>query len=269
VISDIGKVISAEWLKLKRRRTTIVVPLLVAALAMIMIVGLEFAARREWVGVPSGFYLSAATVSWMVNFVLLLSLVIGSFMISQEFVLGTVRSCWVRPLTRRAWFTGKAISACAIVAALFAIVVLIAVLFSLFRIGFDDLTEKSYVVHSASSLGWRFVLTALLTMWSLIAVTALVTAVAALFNHPGASIATVLALGVTMSVLTIFPVVRPFLLNTIVMSPTEQMVAMSKGLPLPHAWDTLLWRSLLGGAAWMIAAVWLGDHIVRRKEIRA
>ena len=59
---DFGKVISAESFKLRRQKSTLVVLILVALLALIMFGALEFAARRDWIGVPSGHFVAASVI---------------------------------------------------------------------------------------------------------------------------------------------------------------------------------------------------------------
>jgi ABC-type transport system involved in multi-copper enzyme maturation permease subunit len=198
---------------------------------------------------------------------ILLAIVVTSFLISQEFVLGTIKSAWVRPVTRSKWYTAKVYTAAVTTTELFVLVVVITVILAVTRLGFADLTEKGYVVHTAQDLTRRLVLTVGLTIWVLWAVTAFVAMLSGWFNNPGGSIAAGLGAGIIMMVLAAFPPVRPFLLSTYVSIPLEQMVAMTKGLPLPLEWNQLVWQTLTGAGAWMAAAYLLGQWTIRSKEI--
>ncbi len=265
--NDVAKVISAEWLKLKRRRTTIVVPVLVGLFAVVTFFGLDFAVRRQVIGLPNGFNVAAATISLLINVVVLVAVVATCFHISREFALGTIKSAWVRPITRNAWYSGKILSACGAIALLFLFTVGIVVVLAAFRFGFSDLMEKDYLVHPAGSLGWRMVLTVGLTLWSLWALIAVVAMLAGLINHPGGAIAAALGLGLLLTVLAIFPALRPYLLSTYLSLPIDQMSAMSKGLPLPLSWSQVIRHTLIGAGVWIIVTFIVGQQIIKRKQI--
>ncbi|MCK4773226.1 MAG: ABC transporter permease [Candidatus Krumholzibacteria bacterium] len=265
--SDISREISAEMLKFRRRRSTFVFPAALVLLAALLYIGFEAGARNHWFGVPSGFFVAASSVAWIANVMVLVLVVITSFVISQDYALGTVKSAWVRPTSRTGWYTGKVLTACCVVAGLFVLAVVAVVVLAASRLGFVDLMEKDYLVHSASSMGLRLLLTTGLTlfvMWSAVVVTS---ALAAGLNHPGGAIAVALGLGVAMTALSVFPATAPFLLTTYLGLPSEQMVAMSKGLPLPLEWADLIWRSLGAGASWALVAFVIGRKIVIGKEI--
>jgi hypothetical protein len=70
-----------------------------------------------------------------------------------------------------------------------------------------------------------------------------------------------------MTALSVFPPVRPYLLTTYIGAPSEQMVAMSKGLPLPFEWKDLAWRTVATGVVWAAVSYVAGRRIVSRKEI--
>jgi len=106
-----------------------------------------------------------------------------------------------------------------------------------------------------------------LTLWGLWAVVAVISMMACLFNHPGGAIAAGLGLGLLMTILAVFAEVRPYLLNTLVALPAEQMAAMAKGLPLPLAWGQLVRRTMIGAGVWMAVSLIIGYHLIARKEI--
>jgi ABC-2 type transport system permease protein len=267
VTSDFKKIVGAESFKLRRQKTSYIVPAAVMLLGILLFVILEFTTRRNWIGVPSGHYVAASVISWMGNVMMLLVVLMTSFMISQEFALGTIKSTLVRPVTRGQWYAAKVCTAAVALSGLFLLVVGVVVGLAVFRLGLTDLTEKDYVVHTAQSLTLRLMLCVGLTVIALWAATIFVAMVAGLFNHPGGTIAMALGAGVLMMVVGAFPALRPFLLTTYVSSPWEQMVAMSKGLPLPFEWGQLVWRTLAGTGGWIILTFVLGQRIVRKKEI--
>ena len=265
--SDFNKVIAAESFKLRRQKPTFVVLALVVVLVLVMFVVLEFAARRNWMGVPSGYFVAASVISWMVNVTIILAVIITSFLISQEFALGTVKSTWVRPVTRGNWFAAKVATATISVTELFVMAAVIVITLAALRLGFTDLMEKGYTIHTSGSLTGRLLLTTGLTLCAMWAVTFFVAMIAVAFRHPGGAIAAGLGVGVAMMVLSAIPQIRPMLLITYTTLPMEQMVAMSKGLPLPLEWGQLVWRTLLCSGLWMVLAFAAGQRIIRRKEI--
>ena len=265
--NGVAKIISAEWLKLKRRRTTVVIPLLVFAFAVAVFFGLDFAVRRQFVGVPSGFNVAAGSIDFIINVMLLVTVVATCFHISREFALGTVKAAWVRPITRTQWYTGKLLSACAAIGVLFLLIIGVIIALAAWRFGFADLMEKDYLIHSAGSLGWRLVLTIGLTLWSLWALVAVMSMISGLINHPGGAIAAGLGLGLFSMVLAIFPALQPYLLATYISLPIDQMTAMSKGLPLPSSWGEVIRQTLLGAGGWMVVSLIIGYRVVLKKEI--
>lgn len=265
--NDIGKVIAAEWFKLKRQRSTVVFLVLTALLSIAMFLALEYAARRDWIGVPSGHFVAASVTGWLTSIMMLVVVVVASFLISQEFALGTIKSTWVRPVTRGRWYTAKVLVAAGVVTELFLVAVIITVTLAGMRLGFTDLMENNYTVHTAVSLTGRFVLTVGLTVWTMWAATAFVAMLAAMFKHAGGAIAAGLGVGIGMMVLGTIPPLRPLLLTTHISMPWEQMIAMSKGLPLPEEWGQLVWQTLVGAGAWMVVAFLIGQRVIRAKQI--
>ena len=57
------------------------------------------------------------------------------------------------------------------------------------------------------------------------------------------------------------------MLTTYLALPCEQMVAMSKGVPLPLEWGDLVWHTLAAGGAWGVGAYLIGRRVVQKKEI--
>lgn len=265
--NDIGKVIAAEWFKLRRQRSTFVVLALTVVLSIAMFLALEYAARRDWIGVPSGHFVAASVAGWLTNIMMIVVVVVTSFLISQEFALGTIKSVWVRPVTRGRWYTAKVLVAAGVVSKLLLIAIIVTVALAVIRLGFTDLMEKNYTVHTAGSLTGRFILTVGLTVWTMWAATAFAAMLAAMFKHAGGAIAAGLAAGVAMMVLGTVPPLRPLLLTTHISLPWEQMIAMSKGLPLPAEWGQLVWQTLVGAGAWMVVAFFIGQRVIRAKQI--
>jgi ABC-type transport system involved in multi-copper enzyme maturation permease subunit len=265
--NDVGKVVGAEWFKLKRRRWTYVLLALAGVLSIAMFLALEYAARRDWIGIPSGHFVTASVAGWLTTVMMIVAVIIPAFLISQEFALGTVKSTWVRPVTRGRWFTAKVVVAASAVGALFVVAFAITALLALTRLGFSDLVEKNYTIHTAPSLNGRLLMTVGLTVWTLCAATVFAAALAVMFKHAGGAIAAGLGAGVAMMVLGVVPPLRPLLLTTHVSMPWEQMIAMSKGLPLPVEWGRLLWQTLAGAGVWMAVAFVIGQRVVHTKQI--
>jgi len=266
-MSDVGKTIAAERFKLARQKMTFIVPISVFLIVVVMSMVLEFASRRDWIGVPSGYFVAASVISWMNNVVLLLVVVVTSFLISQEFAIGTVKGSWIRPLDRSKWYAGKLVVVLGVITILFVIAVIAATALAYFRIGFTSLMENTYLVHSAGALFGRMLLCTALTIWALWAAATFVAMIASGMSHPGGTIAVALAVGIVMMVAGAVEATRPYLISTYVALPFEQMVSMSKGLPLPQEWGQLVIRSIGVPAVWMTASVVIGQRIIRNREI--
>jgi ABC-2 type transport system permease protein len=267
VNSDIGRIIGAEWFKLRRQRATFVGVALIALLSIVMFLALEYAARRDWIGVPSGHFVAASVAGWLTNIMMIVAIIVASFLVSQEFALGTIKSTWVRPVTRGRWYTAKVLFAASVVTELFLVAVIITVALAVTRLGFGDLMEKNYTIHTAGGLTARFFMTVGLTVWTMSAATTFAAMFAGMFKHAGGAIAAGLGAGIAMMILSTIPPLRPFLLTTHISLPWEQMIAMSKGLPLPADWGRLVWQTLVGAGAWMVVAFFVGQLVIRRKQI--
>ena len=265
--SDFKKAIAAEAFKLKRQRAPYFLTAMVVLVAVLMFFFFDFTARRNWMGVPSGHFVAASTLLWMTTVMTLLGIVLTSFLVAQEFALGTVKAAWVRPVTRRKWYTAKIVTAAMSTTGFFLLAAIVVLLFALVRVGFSDLLEKTYVVHTAGSLTGRMFLAIGLTIWGLWAVCAVAGVVAGWICHPGGAIATSIGIGIILMVAGAFPVMRPFVVTTCVSAPFEQMVAMSKGLPLPYEWKNLVITVLVFGGVWMSAAFVLGQQLMQRKDV--
>ena len=192
--SDIVNIISAEKYKLLRRRSTAAMLPGVLLLSVIIFFSVDLAAQRDWIGIPSGFYLASVAIGWMVNIIALLTIIIVAFQISGEFALGTVKPAWTRPVSRSSWFAGKLISVSAISSVLFIVSLAAITLLASVKYGFSDLMEKDYLVHASSSLAGRYIQVSFLTLvsfWALAAVTAVF---AACFVRPGSTIAVTVVL---------------------------------------------------------------------------
>jgi ABC-type transport system involved in multi-copper enzyme maturation permease subunit len=265
--SDIGRLIGAEILKAKKLRSTYVLTVLILVMAMVSFFGFRMAAGNRLIGVLSGFFLSSAAGGWMVRMISLLSVVITAFVISNEFSLGTVKPCWAVPVERRSWLTAKIIWVCSLVTILFLVTMVVILALSAFTVGFEDLMEKDYLVHSSGSLWLRLVLTCGLQLWTLWSVVVVTSLVAVIFNRPGITIAVVMVAGIALVFLDMFSTVRPFLLTTWISLPIDQMSAMAKGLPLPLPWGELVWKALLAGGVWMGVSLLTAVKVITAKEI--
>ena len=267
MMSEITRVISAETVKLRRRRSTWVAPSLVALTALLVFLVAAVTISKNFAGIPSGFYLASSVSGWMIKITGLLAIIITCFTISGEFALGTVKPAWVKGLSRRGWLAGKTVSAAAAVTVLFLIVLVIALASAGAKYGFSALAEKDYVIHTAGALWKGYVLSAALTLFSLWSVVTVTSMLAALFNRPGSAIATAVLLAVGLAILDAIGSARPFLLTSSISLPFEQMTAMSKGLPLPLEWGELVWRTLACAGTWLVLSCAAGHMIITRKEI--
>jgi ABC-type transport system involved in multi-copper enzyme maturation permease subunit len=264
---EIRKVLLAEKVKLRRKKTTWFVPSAVALMTFLVFLAIAYAAARDWAGIPSGFYLASSTSGWMINVTGLLAMIITCFQISGEFALGTVKPAWVKGLSRHGWLSGKTVSACMAVTVLFLIVTAVSLVSAGARYGFTDLAEKDFVVHTSAALWRGYLVSAALTLFSLWAVVTVTSMLSAHLNRPGSAIAVAVLLAVALTVVAVFKPARPFLLTSAISMPFEQMTAMSKGLPLPLEWGDLIWKTLACAGSWLAVSCAAGHAIIARKEI--
>ncbi len=264
---EIKKVLLAEKVKLRRKRTTWFVPSAVAVMALLVFMAIAYAASRDWAGIPSGFYLASSASGWMINVTGLLAMIITCFQISGEFALGTVKPAWVRGLSRHGWLSGKVVSAAMAVTVLFLIIIAVSLVSAGARYGYTDLKEKDFIVHTASALWKGYLVSAALTLFSLWAVVTVTSMLSACFNRPGSAIAVVVLVAVALTVVAVFKPARPFLLTSAISMPFEQMTSMSKGLPLPLEWGDLIWRTIACAGSWLVLSCAAGHAIIARKEI--
>jgi len=265
--NDVGRVIGAEILKMRRLKSTFALPTTAVALAAIQAILFDIFQRRALVGEPSGFFVGATTLGWMTTAIALLAIVLTSFLISREFALGTIKTAWTCQLKREHWYAGKVVTAVLAVVGIYVLVVATILLVAWTRAGFGDLAEGGLVIHEVRDLSIRMALCATLTLFALCALVILAAQVATLVNNAGTAIAIGVGLGVVMSGLQAVSVLRPFMLTTYLAAPLSQMSAMSRGFPLPYEWNELLWKCLVGAGAWMIVA-YIGGHIaIKRREV--
>ncbi len=265
--SEISGLIQTELFKARRTRAAFILPLLVVALSVVSFFGFKMAAGSRLIGLVSGFFLSGAAGGWMVRVISLISVIIAGFIISNEFSMGTVKTCWTVPVERGRWLIAKVLWACCVVTVLFMIAVIIVVILSAVTVGFGDLMEKNYLVHSSASLWGRLFLTYGLELWGLWSVVVVSSLAAVMFNRPGITVSVVTGAGIAFLFLDMFPPVRPLLVTTWISMPMEQMGAMAKGLPLPLEWGELVWKTILAGGVWMGLSLLGAVKIINGKEI--
>ncbi len=267
MINDLKKVLSAELFKARGRKSTYIVPAITVAGSIIIFFAVSYAVRRDWIGLASGFYISSVSMGWIVNIMAFLAVITTCFEISGEFAMGTVKPAWTRPVSRRSWYFGKLLACSAAITVLFLLSFIAVAALAGMKFGFNDLMEKEYLVHSSAGMWGRLLAVALLTIWSLWATVAATSVFAVFFNRPGSAMATVMAVSFALTLLAMFPVARPVLLTTCLTQPFEQMTSMSKGLPLPLEWGTLIWRTAACAGVWIVVTLFAGSTALVKKEI--
>ena len=265
--NDLKKVLSAEWFKVRGRKTTYIVPALTILCSVVLFFAVGYAAGKDWIGLSSGFYIASVSMGWLVNAMAFVAVVLTGFQISGEFAMGTVKPAWTRPVSRRSWYFGKLIACSAGVTFLFLISFVTITALAGLKFGYSDLMEKDYLVHSSSEMWRSLLVVSALTIWSLWSAVAATSVFAVFFNRPGGAISTVIAVSFAMALLAIIPAARPLLLATCLTQPFEQMTAMSKGLPLPMEWGTLIWRTAACAGIWTLVSALAGSAAIAKKEI--
>ncbi len=267
MMKGVSRVLKAEFYKARRRRSSWLMPVAALLLTAGIFFAVDYAAQRDWMGVPGGWYLASSTAGWLVDITGLAVIVMACFSVSGEFSRGTVKPALTRGISRIGWFFGRVIAVCAASTVLFSVIAASAlVLAAVFR-GLPDLMEKDFLLHSSSRLFWSYVLCYVLTVVTLCAVASAASMVSTLVNRAGTAIAAGIMLAFAMTVLGVFDTLRPFLVSDALGLPMDQMVSMSKGLPLPYGWSELIRRTLLCAAGWSSVSLALGSAVIRRKEM--
>lgn len=262
-----SRVLGAEVYKARYRRSTWALPISAAAVTAMVFFAVDYAAGRDWIGVPGGWYLASSTTGWMIDITGLIAIVMTCFAVSGEFSRGTVKPALTRGISRGGWYAGRVVAVCAATTVLLAAVMLTALALAGTLRSLSDLLEKDFLIHSSADLFRGFVLCSALTLAVLWAVVSAAAMVSSLVGRAGSAIALAIFLAAGMTVLSVFDPLRPFLLGDALGLPMAQMISMSKGLPLPLEWSSLARRTLLCAAGWTAATCALGILVMRRKEI--
>ena len=261
------RVMSAEWLKLRKSRATLTGLVIYLVVILVLYLTYYVAVRRSFMGIPSGFYLSGATLSAAVTPLAFVGVLLVALSLGREFSSGTIHLVWTRPISRLGWLGGKVLSNVIHLKSFLVLTLVIVIAAAGTQFGFSSLMEKDYLIHSAGSLWWSLLFVIVLTWIALIATVSFVCVPALYIASPGVTIAVCVAGGFVLQMAAGWDELRPFLLPTYLSSPLAQFVAMSKGLPLPEEWGVLTRTCLLGSAAWMLAGWLWAAWIVKRKEV--
>ncbi len=264
---DACRVMSTEWLKLRRSRATATGLVVYVAVLGVLYAVYAIASLRSFAGIRSGFYVAGAVLSTATTPLAFVAAMLVTFSIGREFSQGTIHNVWARPLTRQGWLLGKTISAASHLAVFGLLTLVLVIVAAGIQLGFSDLMEKDFLIHTGAALWGHLALTVCLTWLALSAVVVFAAVPALSIGSPGGAFAVSLIAGFICQLLDGWDPIKPFLISTYLSLPLDQFVAMSKGLPLPQAWGTLLTTCLFGLAAW-IAVGWLWAWVlVRRKEV--
>ena len=261
------RVLGAEWLRLRRSRATIVGLIAYVIVLGIIHLGYVISTEQSLIGIESGFFISGAVLSGAVTPLAFMAVLFISFAMAREFSHGTIVLAWTRPLSRSGWLSGKLLTGFIVTSILYALTLIIVIAAAGFQFGFQQLAEKSYVIHTEPQLWWHLVLTAALTLLGLWAVISVAAIPSLLINSPGGALATILVLGFVMEIGTGWSFLQPLLPVSYVSQPFDQFVAMAKGISLPYAWSSLVQTCVIGSFAWSIIGFAGSRWIARRKEI--
>ncbi|GAB4327113.1 MAG: hypothetical protein Kow0074_22220 [Candidatus Zixiibacteriota bacterium] len=264
---EVRRVISAEWLKRRHSRGISVGPIIYTLILIVIYAGYEIAARESVIGIDTGFFVAGSALAASTTPLAFLVALIVSYAIAREFSQGTIQLVWTRPIGRRGWLNGKTIFGVCEACAYVLLTVLVILVAAWLRLGFESLTEKAYVIHTQSALWGHLMLAIGLTTLGLIAVIAVASIPALVMSSPGGALAAMIIAGFVMQIGGSWGVLQPYLLTTYISQPLEQFVAMSKGLPEPWKWSTLVRVCLIGSIVWGAAGWGVASVLATRKEI--
>jgi ABC-type transport system involved in multi-copper enzyme maturation permease subunit len=261
------RVLSAEWLRVRKSRATLAGLVTYIAVVLILYLTYYLAVRRSFMGIPTGFYLSGAVLSAAVTPLAFVGVLLVAFSMGREFSSGTISLVWARSLTRRGWLAGKVLGSVVHLKVFFVLALVLILAAAGMQLGFSSLMEKDYLIHSAGSLWWSLILAAALTWVALVAAVIFVSVPALYIASPGGTIAVSVVAGFILQLAAGWDALKPFLLSTYLSAPLAQFVAMSKGLPMTEEWGSLTRTCLLGSLIWMLAGWFWAVWIVNRKEV--
>jgi ABC-type transport system involved in multi-copper enzyme maturation permease subunit len=267
MVRDALRVLKAEWLRVRRSRATIVGLLFYLGMMAVIYLTVSLAATTSIMGIPSGFFVSSTVCSAAIVPLAFAAAMLAAFSIGREFSRATIHMVWSRPITRTAWLLGKLKAAGLHLGVFFLLTVGLAVLAGGVDIGYSDLAEKDYIIHTEASLWWHFLLAVGLTWLALVGVLTVTAIPAVLLGSPGAALTISIASGFVMQIMMAWESLRPYLLTTYLELPFVQFVAMAKGVPLPVEWGELTRSSLMVTVVW-IAICWVcAWWLTKRKEV--
>ncbi|MBD3178875.1 MAG: hypothetical protein GF417_04330 [Candidatus Latescibacteria bacterium] len=268
-MGDINTIISAEIYKQSRTRSLKILPGLLILATVIIFLGVSAATESLSFGIASGFYITAASLGWIIKAVTFAAVIITSFQISNEFGMGTVKAAWAQPLSRSSWYTGKLIYTCLLTWIILIVSALFLVLITSFKYDFSPLIENDYLMHSEVDLWIKLGLTLLLSVWVTGVIITSTAVISLLFNGAGSSISLVIAVALLMFMLEVFSVAKPFLLSSYITLPVDQFTLMAKGLPLQMSWKDLIYNTVGFPAGYLILSLIAGFYLIKIKEIRS
>lgn len=264
---ELLRVSLAEWLRIRKSRAGWIGLAIYVAVIVILYLTYYIAARRSFVGIPTGFYVTGAVLSAAIAPLAFVGVLLVAYSLAREFSSGTITQVWTKPLTRRGWLTGKMAGSIVHLKVYFVLTLILILAAAGAQLGFSSLMEKDYLIHSAASLWWRLVLVLVLTWLALIAVVVFASVASLYAGSPGGTIAVAVIGGFVLQLASGWEPLRAFLLPTYLSAPLAQFVAMSKGLPVPEDWGSLTRTCLLGTVVWIVVGWIWGAWLVRRKEV--
>lgn len=267
-MGDIVKIVSAEIYKQSKTKSSKTVPVMVLVITALIFLAVSAASDNLSLGPASGFYITAASLGWIIKAVSFAAVIITCFQISNEFSMGTVKAAWVQPLSRNHWYSGKLLHSCIICWSVLLAAVALLILLSSLKYNFNPLIENNYQIHSESDLWLKLGLTLILTLWVISVIIAATSVISIIFNAAGSSISVVIAASLLMVILEIFGDVRPFLLTSYISLPADQFVLMTKGLPLQMSWKEITCQTLGFPAGYLALSLIAGFLMINRKEIK-
>ncbi|MBI5869226.1 MAG: ABC transporter permease [candidate division Zixibacteria bacterium] len=264
---EVCRVMIAEWLRVRKSRAMAAGLVTYLAVVAMFYLTYHLLVRRSFTGIPTGFYLSGSVLSAAVTSLEFAMTLIVAFSVAREFSAGTIQQVWVRPLSRMSWLSGKLLTSVVVLKVWWVLTLLFVLVVAGVQLGFSDLMEKEYLIHSAGSLWWALLLTVALTTLALAAEIGIVAVCALIIGNPGGTIAVAVIARFILQLASNWDLLRPLILPTYVTAPLGQFIAMSKGLPLPESWGHLTRTCLIGSLVWILAGWLWASWIVKRREV--
>ena len=255
----------AEWLRLRTPRA-LLWPLSAGAAGALYALGLSIAAEQRVMGGRSGFWVAAAALSGCQGAGALLAALLAASGLASDTSGGLLRAALTRPLSRRAWVTGR-LGALALGVLLLSLTATAgALLVAQLRFGFAAATEGELVIASGAQLSGQLALALCFSLLAQAAAAFLGGAIGLALGAGGSAVVATAVTGLGLAALSRWPAVERLLPTAWLSAGLDRVAQLALGLSVPAPSDSAL-AAAINVVCWCGAALALAAVVLERKDI--